>query len=67
MTLWPLWSAALGAAAYAYHLRRRAACEHCGEGGGSGAGDDETRAGRCQDTVPQVDCPRGSVVNSPGP
>ena len=30
MMLWPVWGAALGAAAYAYHLRRRPACESCG-------------------------------------
>ncbi|MBB2944044.1 hypothetical protein FB565_003773 [Actinoplanes lutulentus] len=28
--LWPLWGAALGAAAYAYHLRRRPPCPRCG-------------------------------------
>ncbi|MEV6300404.1 hypothetical protein AB0M02_13445 [Actinoplanes sp. NPDC051861] len=27
--LWPLWSAALAAATYAYHLRRRPRCEQC--------------------------------------
>jgi hypothetical protein len=27
--LWPLWGAALGAAALAYHLRRRGSCRHC--------------------------------------
>ncbi|WP_051326273.1 hypothetical protein [Glycomyces tenuis] len=32
MVLWPLWGPALGAAAYAYHLRRRAPCRHCGQG-----------------------------------
>ncbi|MEV6634550.1 hypothetical protein AB0M54_27765 [Actinoplanes sp. NPDC051470] len=29
---WPLWGAALGAATYAYHLRRRPACRDCGRG-----------------------------------
>lgn len=29
MLLWPLWGIALGAAALAYHLRRRGACAHC--------------------------------------
>lgn len=28
--LWPLWGAALGAATYAYHLRRRGLCQSCG-------------------------------------
>jgi hypothetical protein len=28
--LWPLWGAALGAAALAYYFRRRGKCEHCG-------------------------------------
>jgi hypothetical protein len=28
---WPLWGAALGAAALAYHLRRRGECHHCGQ------------------------------------
>lgn len=28
--LWPVWGFALGAATYAYHLRRRAACRACG-------------------------------------
>jgi hypothetical protein len=32
MLLWPLWGVALGAAALAYHLRRRGACRHCGAG-----------------------------------
>ncbi|GAA2708362.1 hypothetical protein [Actinoplanes palleronii] len=32
MTLWPLWGAALGAAAWAYHLRRRPACTVCDKG-----------------------------------
>jgi hypothetical protein len=30
MLLWPLWGVALGAAALAYHLRRRGACRACG-------------------------------------
>ncbi|MEU5941901.1 hypothetical protein ABZ807_22560 [Micromonospora sp. NPDC047548] len=30
MLLWPLWGVALGAAALAYHLRRRGACRRCG-------------------------------------
>lgn len=30
--LWPLWGAALGAATYAYHLRRRGGCARCGRG-----------------------------------
>ncbi len=30
--LWPLWGVALGAAALAYHLRRRPACADCGRG-----------------------------------
>ncbi|NUW43426.1 hypothetical protein HT134_25310 [Nonomuraea rhodomycinica] len=29
---WPVWGAALGAAALAYHLRRRPACRRCGRG-----------------------------------
>lgn len=28
--LWPLWGAALGAATYAYYLRRRGQCPYCG-------------------------------------
>ncbi|MFI7593060.1 hypothetical protein [Micromonospora sp. NPDC049359] len=32
MLLWPLWGVALGAATYAYHLRRRGACRRCGQG-----------------------------------
>ncbi|MET8040129.1 hypothetical protein ABZU25_04585 [Micromonospora sp. NPDC005215] len=32
MLLWPLWGVALGAATYAYHLRRRGACRRCGRG-----------------------------------
>ena len=31
--LWTVWGAALGAAALAYHLRRRGACRRCGLGG----------------------------------
>lgn len=31
-TLWPLWGVALGAATYAYYLRRRTRCRDCGEG-----------------------------------
>ena len=30
--LWPLWGAALGAATYAYYLRRRGRCNRCGRG-----------------------------------
>ncbi|BCB75486.1 hypothetical protein GCM10022251_28930 [Phytohabitans flavus] len=33
MLLWPLWGVALGAAALAYHLRRRGACHACGGAG----------------------------------
>jgi hypothetical protein len=33
MLLWPLWGVALGAAALAYHLRRRGACATCGGAG----------------------------------
>lgn len=29
--LWPLWGPALGAATYAYYLRRRSRCLHCGQ------------------------------------
>ncbi|WP_406075268.1 hypothetical protein [Micromonospora sp. NBC_01638] len=29
MLLWPFWGVALGAATYAYHLRRRGACQRC--------------------------------------
>ncbi|MGN9779264.1 hypothetical protein ACTMS0_26405 [Micromonospora sp. H33] len=32
MLLWPLWGVALGAATYAYWLRRRGACRRCGRG-----------------------------------
>ena len=32
MAVWPLWAAALGAATLAYYLRRRGACDECGEG-----------------------------------
>jgi hypothetical protein len=28
--LWPLWGIALGAATFAYYLRRRGQCPHCG-------------------------------------
>ncbi len=31
MLIWPLWSVALGAAAYAYYLRRRGTCPHCAQ------------------------------------
>ncbi|MFS1305306.1 hypothetical protein [Streptosporangium longisporum] len=31
-TFWPVWGAALAAAALAYHLRRRPGCPHCGHG-----------------------------------
>lgn len=31
--LWIVWGAGLGAATYAYHLRRRATCRRCGRGG----------------------------------
>ncbi|HEY4019354.1 MAG TPA: hypothetical protein VGM75_11750 [Pseudonocardiaceae bacterium] len=31
-TLWIVWGAALGAATYAYYLRRRLACRQCGRG-----------------------------------
>jgi hypothetical protein len=30
--LWPLWGVALGAATYAYYLRRRGTCRRCGRG-----------------------------------
>ncbi len=30
--LWPLWGPALAAATYAYYLRRRQVCQHCGRG-----------------------------------
>jgi hypothetical protein len=30
--LWLVWGAGLGAATIAYHLRRRGACRHCGQG-----------------------------------
>jgi hypothetical protein len=33
MVLWPLWSAALGVATWAYHLRRRGTCATCAAGG----------------------------------
>ncbi|SCG40572.1 hypothetical protein [Micromonospora inositola] len=32
MLFWPLWGVALGAAALAYHLRRRGVCRRCGRG-----------------------------------
>ncbi|MEU8300810.1 hypothetical protein AB0C04_26435 [Micromonospora sp. NPDC048909] len=32
MLLWPVWPVALGAATYAYHLRRRGGCTRCGRG-----------------------------------
>ncbi|MEV1142858.1 hypothetical protein [Micromonospora sp. NPDC049799] len=32
LLLFPLWGVALGAATYAYHLRRRGACRHCRRG-----------------------------------
>ncbi|MEU8153864.1 hypothetical protein AB0B94_09410 [Micromonospora sp. NPDC048986] len=32
MLLWPVWGVALGAATYAYHLRRRGTCRRCGRG-----------------------------------
>ncbi|SCL53849.1 hypothetical protein GA0070606_2186 [Micromonospora citrea] len=32
MLLWPFWGVALGAATYAYHLRRRGTCRRCGRG-----------------------------------
>jgi hypothetical protein len=32
LLLWPVWAAALGLAAYAYQLRRRASCAACGHG-----------------------------------
>ncbi|GIJ19765.1 hypothetical protein [Micromonospora lutea] len=32
LLLFPLWGLALGAAAYAYHLRRRGVCGHCARG-----------------------------------
>lgn len=38
MLLWPLWGVALGAAALAYHLRRRPACPECGRGGDAAEG-----------------------------
>jgi len=34
MLLWPVWAAALGTAAYAYHVRRRGRCAACGTMGG---------------------------------
>jgi hypothetical protein len=35
--LWPLWGVALGAAALAYHYRRRGRCGYCGRGGRAAA------------------------------
>ncbi|MEU8659419.1 NYN domain-containing protein [Actinoplanes philippinensis] len=35
---WIVWGVALGAATYAYHLRRRGACRHCGQGVPAAAG-----------------------------
>ncbi|MBQ0991853.1 hypothetical protein KBX08_17390 [Micromonospora sp. H61] len=32
MMLWPVWGVALGAATYAYHLRRRGTCRRCDRG-----------------------------------
>ncbi|MEU8114078.1 hypothetical protein [Micromonospora sp. NPDC048947] len=32
MLLWPVWGVALGAATYAYHLRRRGTCRRCDRG-----------------------------------
>lgn len=34
--IWPIWGVALGAAAIAYHLRRRGACPECGRGAPAG-------------------------------
>ncbi|MGA8117386.1 MAG: hypothetical protein WCA46_27435 [Actinocatenispora sp.] len=31
--LWTVWGVALGAATFAYHLRRRGECRWCGRGG----------------------------------
>jgi hypothetical protein len=36
--LWPVWGAALTAAALAYYYRRRGVCPHCGRGEASDAG-----------------------------
>lgn len=33
--LWPLWGLALAVATYAYYLRRRSRCRHCGRGSGA--------------------------------
>jgi hypothetical protein len=44
MLLWPLWGVALGAAALAYHLRRRAGCGRCGRGGARDQGVVEVSA-----------------------
>jgi hypothetical protein len=35
---WLVWAVALGAAALAYHLRRRGACRRCGVGPGAPVG-----------------------------
>jgi hypothetical protein len=39
MTLWPVWSVALAAATYAYHLRRRGTCAACGRSDAPAASD----------------------------
>jgi hypothetical protein len=45
---WLPWGVALGAATYAYYLRRRGRCQHCGHGDDAGL-HDTARAGRpCQ-------------------
>jgi hypothetical protein len=44
--LWPLWGLTLGAATYAYYLRRRGACPRCGRGHPLGVPTSEVRAGR---------------------
>ncbi|MEU7612336.1 hypothetical protein [Micromonospora sp. NPDC049204] len=41
--LWPVWAAALGVAAYAYHLRRRERCAVCGIGDNERQPDDRER------------------------
>ncbi|HWM05957.1 MAG TPA: hypothetical protein VNP92_26750, partial [Actinophytocola sp.] len=53
--LWPLWGVALGTATYAYHLRRRAACRHCGQGG---------EPGEPADAEPAAEVPVKSAVDS---
>ncbi|MGC4880666.1 NYN domain-containing protein [Micromonospora sp. DT43] len=54
---WVLWGVALGAATITYHLRRRGACRHCGQGGGAaGADSDHLRS-----AIPQV---RGAATDS---